>query len=235
MGPPSTTSLKNPAAGTVTAVARYDFDGFGGQLSFRRGDEILVLGSRGAGPPSTASTPAPCPFGAARASSSSWCVGKRVLDGAKGIVYLPALRFPSTAAAAAAPSPSLSGCSATSSSSSAGGRDGHLFSWRDGPDGVEKGKEVEWHSMMTKEKEEEDGSTKSDTNKADAIELAAVSQRSAKRKQACGPQIAGFVIVLLVILFILSQWKKAGWEIALMGFIPRLLAFLDRIIHRRFL
>lgn len=59
--------------------------------------------------------------------------------------------------------------------------------------------------------------------------------KKGRKKEGYGPQVLGFIVVLLVILFILGRRGEAGWEVALLGFLPRLLAFLDRTIQRRFL
>lgn len=196
---------------STTAVARYDFDGFGGQLSFRRGDEIVLLNY----PPlatSSSSRPTPYASSSSTSTSSSWCVGKRAMDGVTGIVYLPALKLPSSTPA----SPTSALASPT------GPRRGRLF--------------IIDHSS-TKAREDEKPVEKEHRgydqygNAVEDDEPPATT----KRKENYGVQVVGFVLVLLVLLFVLGCLGQAGWGLAVLGFLPRLASLFDRLVQRRFL
>lgn len=194
---------------STTAVARYDFDGFGGQLSFRRGDEIVLLNH----PPLATSSSRQTPYVSSSSTSTSWCVGKRAMDGVTGIVYLPALKLPSSV-------PSSSSTSAVASPT--GPRRGRLF--------------IIDHSS-TKAREDEERLQKEHRG-YDQYGNAVEDDEppgTTKRKENYGVQVVGFVLVLLVLLFVLGCLGQAGWGLALLGFLPRLTSLFDRLVQRRFL
>jgi len=156
----------------LVALAKHDFVSFGGGLlTLRRGDEIIL------DPPPQSSLD--CHFPPLQAAPS-WYVGKRAMDGARGVVYLPSLKFPR----------------ATTKDQEAGSSlQGRL-----------------WPS--------EDSVTKKGTAAA-----------SRPHKKISGVQEVGFVIVFLLILVILKSRGEAGWELALLGFLPCLLSLLDQLAH----
>jgi hypothetical protein len=216
-----------PKPSRITAVARYDFDGFGGQLSFRRGDEIILVDY----PPSTSSSARQqTPYApSSSATATSWCVGKRAMDGVLGIVYLPALKLPSSATAGAGAGASSStspSMPAAAIASPAGPRRGRLF--------------IVDRSVKEVEEEEGKGYDRYGNAVADEDDEELSGGRSKTRRrtrgESYGPQLVGFVIVLLALLFVLDFFGEAGWGLVMLGFLPRLASLFDRhVVHRRFI
>ena len=190
----------------ITAVARYHFDGFGGSSRSERGDEIVLLNYH----PSQPQADSP-----SAQHSADWCVGKRAMDGVKGVVYLPALKIPSSTTS----SPPIN--------SPSGPRRGRLFITPPHQDDVGKEK--------AEEGEEEPGRKGKEGDEQLFLTEEDEPTLMMHKEEHYGPQVLGFVLVLFSILFILGSRGEAGWELALLGFVPRLLALFDRLVHRRFL
>jgi hypothetical protein len=213
-----------PKPSRITAVARYDFDGFGGQLSFRRGDEIILVDY----PPSSSSARQQTPYApSSSATATSWCVGKRAMDGVMGIVYLPALKLPTSGPAGAGASSSTSPSMPAAIASPTGPRRGRLFivdrSVKEVEEEKDKGYDRYGNAVADEDDEELSGGGRSKT-------------RRRTRGESYGPQLVGFVIVLLALLFVLDFFGEAGWGLVMLGFLPRLASLFDRhVVHRRLL
>jgi hypothetical protein len=152
------------------------------------------------------------------------------MDGVMGIVYLPALKLPSSVTAGAGASSSTSPTMpAAAIASPTGPRRGRLFivdrSAKEVEEEEDKGYD-RYGNAVAKDEDDEELSGGGGRSKT----------RRRTRGESYGPQLVGFVIVLLALLFVLDFFGEAGWGLVMLGFLPRLASLFDRhVVHRRFI